>query len=146
MAKRARVVDGVAVDVITVSPNGRYHPTIAAQFQTVPAFVSEGFRLVNGEWQAPPDAPAEPETPAAPRSLTHIEFVRHAREAGGLTPEAYLQAQGDQNLAFFWAMFNLATAVERDDPDVRAGADAFEQLGYLSTAGKTAIFDNWPTV
>jgi hypothetical protein len=145
MAKYARIIDGVAVDVVTGSPNGRYHPSLVSQFQTVPNGVVEGSRLVSGSWQ-PPAVVEQPQAPPAPAlSLSHIAFVRHAREVGGLTPEGYLEAKANPLLAFFWEMFGLATVIERDDPDVREGADAWQALGYITEQGKTAIFDQWPT-
>jgi hypothetical protein len=145
MAKYARVVDDVAVDVVSGNPTGRYHPTIAAQFKTVPNSVLVGSRLVNGAWQAPAAPQPEPEPEARPLALTHIAFIRLAREAGGLTPESYLAAEANPALAFFWSMFKLATVIERDDPDVRAGADAWQALGYITAEGKAALFDQWPT-
>jgi hypothetical protein len=145
MAKYARILDGVAVDVVVGNPTGRYHLSLVSQFQTVPNSVVEGSRLVAGTWQ-PPD-PVEPVPEAVPRPLplTHIAFIRLVREAGGLTPESYLAAEANPTLGFFWAMFKLATVIERDDPDVRAGADAWQALGYITGDGKAAIFDQWPT-
>jgi hypothetical protein len=145
MAKKARIVDGVAVDVTTASLTGRFHPDLVSQFQTVPNSVVEGSRLVAGVWQAP-EAPGSQEEAAQPLALTHIAFIRHALEVGGLTQEAYLAAKAEPQLAFFWEMFGLATVIERDDGDVRQGAVALQQLGFLTEDGRQAIFDQWPTV
>lgn len=65
MAKYARVVGDVAVDVST-NPGAEFHPTIAAQFVAVPNVVQRGWHLVDGTWTAP--APSEPApAPAYPK-------------------------------------------------------------------------------
>lgn len=71
----ARIIDGVAVDVLDADPADRFHPDIAAQFVEVPADVVEGSRLVDDVWIAP--VPVDPEpAPAAPIQMAIIDFLR----------------------------------------------------------------------
>lgn len=64
MTKHARIIEDVAVDVITTDPAETFHPDIAAEFVDVPDEVEVGWRLEDGEWQAP--GSSEPEEPVAP--------------------------------------------------------------------------------
>ena len=70
MVNYARIISDVAVDVSN-DPTNQFHPSIAAEFVSVPDYVAPQWRLVDDEWQAPPapePAPEpEPVTPAAIR-------------------------------------------------------------------------------
>jgi hypothetical protein len=55
----ARIIDGVAVDV-SPNPSEQFHPDIAADFVPVPDEVRPQWRLVEDQWQAPPE-PVAPE-------------------------------------------------------------------------------------
>lgn len=64
--KYARVINNTAVDVCDTDPTTRFHPTIAAEFETVPEEVQQGWNQdADGNWAAPAAAPAE--DPAPPR-------------------------------------------------------------------------------
>lgn len=78
-----------------------------------------------------------------PQSLTKLQFVRLIKSAGGTTNEQVVAAYKDPALEFFWLMFELATSVERDDPEIAEGLGALEQLGYLPN-GTQAVLDGWP--
>ncbi|MDP3638686.1 MAG: hypothetical protein Q8R51_14995, partial [Azonexus sp.] len=54
MNKQARIVDDVAVDVVTGNPTEMFHPDIAAQFEPVPDNVETGWRHdpQTGVWSA----------------------------------------------------------------------------------------------
>ena len=56
MTNFARIIDNVAVDV-SVDPENEFHPTITAEFVSVPDDVKPQWRLVNGLWTAPPPVP-----------------------------------------------------------------------------------------
>ena len=74
--KFARIVNNTAVDTRTDSPEGCFHPDIAAQFVEVPDQVEDGWTLIEGEWTAPviPD-PVIPEPVAViPPKVGPIEF------------------------------------------------------------------------
>lgn len=62
--KFARVIDNVAYDVRADSPEGFFHPDVAAQFSEVPNTVQEGWVKTGTKWAAP-DAVPEP-APSAP--------------------------------------------------------------------------------
>ena len=67
MNNYARIKSNIAVDVST-DPASQFHPTIAAEFETVPDEVQRGWhRDAEGGWSAPPEpAPAKPEPEPAP--------------------------------------------------------------------------------
>tara|TARA_B100000929_G_scaffold160498_1_gene126936 strand:- start:749 stop:1024 length:276 start_codon:yes stop_codon:yes gene_type:complete len=77
------------------------------------------------------------------KSLTKLEFVRHLKAFGGTSKEQILEASKDTNLEFFWLMFDMATTLEKNDPEIQEGLDALVELGYLPE-GKVAVIDNWP--
>lgn len=62
MSKQARIVDSVAVDVVTGDPAEFFHPDIAKDFVPVPDQVESGWSVTAGKWSAP--APVEPVAPA----------------------------------------------------------------------------------
>lgn len=74
--KYARTVSNTAVDVRTESPEGCFHPEIAAQFVTVPDQVEDGWLLNDGVWAAPAIViPADPTpAPVIPPKVGPIEF------------------------------------------------------------------------
>lgn len=62
MNKQARIVDDVAVDVVTGDPAEMFHPDIAAQFEPIPDNVETGWRRdpQTGIWSAPEVAQEQP--------------------------------------------------------------------------------------
>jgi len=62
MSKQARIVNSVAVDVVTGDPAEFFHPDIAKDFVPVPEQVESGWSVTAGKWSAP--APVEPVAPA----------------------------------------------------------------------------------
>jgi len=74
---------------------------------------------------------------------TKLQFVRLIQAEGGTTKEQVTAAHKEEQLAFFWLMFELATSVERDDPEISEGLAALEQLGYLPN-GAQAVLNGWP--
>ena len=73
MSNYARIRNNIAVDV-SADPASQFHPTIAAEFESVPDEVQRGWRRAeDGTWTAPPaPEPAEPE-PNRPR-VGPVEF------------------------------------------------------------------------
>lgn len=55
MNKQARIVNSVAVDVVTGDPADFFHPAIASQFEIVQGEVEKGWRRdpATGSWSAP---------------------------------------------------------------------------------------------
>ena len=51
--KYARIVNGIAVDIRTESPEGFFTPNIVAEFVEVPDEVEYNWTLMNGNWYAP---------------------------------------------------------------------------------------------
>jgi len=62
MSKQARIVNSVAVDVVTGDPAEFFHPDIAKDFVPVPEQVENGWTVEAGKWSAP--TPVEPVQPA----------------------------------------------------------------------------------
>ncbi|KAA5602611.1 hypothetical protein F1188_20490 [Roseospira marina] len=75
MTTYARILNGIAVDVVTADPATLFHPLIAAEFVTVPDDVVPGALLDGDEWTPPPPPPdPEPE----PEPATPLEQARAA--------------------------------------------------------------------
>ena len=51
--KYARIINGIAVDVRTESPDGYFTPEIAAEFVEIPDNVKDHWILTGTEWAAP---------------------------------------------------------------------------------------------
>lgn len=62
--KFSRVINNVAYDVRADSPEGFFHPDVAAQFSEVPNTVQEGWVKTGTKWAAPEALPES--EPAAP--------------------------------------------------------------------------------
>jgi hypothetical protein len=76
MIKQARIVDDVAVDVVTGDPAEMFHPDIASQFEVIPDEIENGWWRdpTTGEWSAPEPAEEQPATaPDAPK-VSPVEF------------------------------------------------------------------------
>ena len=76
MVNYARIISDVAVDVSN-DPTNQFHPSIAAEFVSVPDYVAPQWRLVDDEWQAPP----APEPAPEPEPVTPAEIRRAEIEA-----------------------------------------------------------------
>ena len=74
--KKARVINNVAVDVVTGDPAEFFHPNIATQFELVPDEVEAGWLrdAATGAWLAPEPVELKPETPAAFPKVSPVEF------------------------------------------------------------------------
>lgn len=75
MSKSARIIDGVAVDVVVGDPAEFFHPDIATQFEPVPADVEGGWRrdLDTGAWSAPALIEPIPTVAEAPK-VSPVQF------------------------------------------------------------------------
>lgn len=73
--KFARIVEGVAVDVVTGDPADHYPPVLANAFAAVPEMVEAGWSVFEGEWSGPD--PQEPPAlqPLRRTILTPPEFL-----------------------------------------------------------------------
>lgn len=150
--KFARILDGVAVDVLDGDPAERFHPEIAAEFVVVPAEVVEGSRLVDGAWVAPDPVDPAP-APADLGQMAIIDFLRlfdgeeldrfNEREAecNALTSADYQAArEGDQakmilvGFKRFLSFYNALRAglIELNHPETIQGLGLLVPLGVLT--------------
>lgn len=66
MKNFARIINNVAVDVST-DPENCFHPSISVEFVEVPSQVEPQWRIIDGEWSAPPRlADHDPVKPTPP--------------------------------------------------------------------------------
>jgi hypothetical protein len=76
--KYARIIDDVAVDVVSGDPAEFFHPDIAGQFVSVHDEVVPGSRRNGSTWTAPPEAgpvgPVEPPGPQHRTLVTRTEY------------------------------------------------------------------------
>jgi hypothetical protein len=103
MSKQARIVNSVAVDVVTGDPAEFFHPDIAKDFVPVPDQVESGWSVTAGKWSAP--TPVEPVAPALvyPK-VGPIHFQMLFQPAEMVTAEQ-LKAT-DKVLASFWKLID----------------------------------------
>lgn len=152
--KFARIIDGVAADVVDADPTELFHPLIAAEFVQVPDEVVTGSALVDGVWIAPPAA-EEPEPVRVPVQMAVIDFLRlfNTDELAGfnalrkasqaLTPADYqAAAEGDQAKAalvgfeVFLTFYDALRAglIELNHPETIQGLSLLVPLGVLTPA------------
>ncbi|WP_279483400.1 hypothetical protein [Aureimonas sp. SK2] len=80
-----------------------------------------------------------------PTTLGRLQFIVLAQSAGGMTDAMLVEAKDNPAFAAFWIKYQMAEAVERDDPITRGSLDALAAGGYLPK-GKAAVIEAWPTV
>lgn len=148
----ARIINGIAVDVVTANPAELFHPLIAEDFVIVPAEVVIGSQLVDGVWIDPaPEAP--PPDPVDLGQMAIIDFLRlfHGEEldrfnecevqCNALTPADYQAArEGDlakmalvgfkRFLTFYYAL--RAGLIELKHAETIQGLSLLVPLGVLS--------------
>jgi len=108
MTNFARIVDGVAIDVID-DPESHFHPDIAAEFEEVPDTVQHGWRLVDDEWE-PPEVIETPVAQIEPKEVDPITFKLLFTSAERIAAKA-LRAT-DPLIDDFWSIL--------DDPRTRS--------------------------
>ena len=76
MSKQARIINNVAVDVVTGNPADFFHPSIVAEFGLVPDEVEPGWRRDpdTSAWSAPAPVEQPPESPAEAPKVSPVEF------------------------------------------------------------------------
>jgi len=93
------------------------------------------------------DKPVKEEPPQRdpiPQKLTKLQFIRHIQEHGGTSKSDVSAAYKDPELEYFWLIFDIATEVEKSDPEIDEALGVFETQGYLPN-GAQSVLDNWPT-
>lgn len=152
--KHARIVAGVAVDVVDADPADLFHPLIAAEFVQVPDEVVPGSALVNGVWIAPPEV-EEPAPVRVPVQMAVIDFLRLfttdelagfnalRKACAALGPADYqAAAEGDQakqalvGYEVFLTYYDALRAglIELNHPETIQGLSLLVPLGVLSAA------------
>lgn len=87
-----------------------------------------------------------PPTPVVmPAGLTHLQFILHVQDVGGVSDADLVAAKADPNLAAFWLKFDMATSLERDNPTTQAGLQALVMTGHLTEQARQAVIDEWPS-
>jgi len=140
--KYAKVVDNLVQECVDDAAYETFNDTVKAMFQEVPSYVERRWKLIDNEW-VEPDPKPEPEP--VPKQLTKLQFIRHIQEHGGTTKSNVTSAYKDPELEYFWVIFEVATEIEKDDPDTQESLEVFETQGYLPN-GVQPVLDNWPTV
>lgn len=74
MANYARIINGVAVDV-SATPNLSFHPTVAAEFVSVPNKVGLLWRVKDDVWTPPAEAVVAPVTTTV-TFFSRLDFKR----------------------------------------------------------------------
>lgn len=76
MSNYVRIIDDVAVDVVSGDPAELFHPTIAAEFSAAPDEVEPGWRRDpgTGAWSAPAPIEPQPEPPGEAPKVSPVEF------------------------------------------------------------------------
>lgn len=97
----------------------------------------------DGAWVVVDLPPAPPQSAPAPTVLGRLRFIVLCQTAGGMTDAMLVEAQKNPAFEAFWIKYQMASAVERDDPITRGALDALAAGGYLPN-GKAAVIAAWP--
>lgn len=135
----ARIDNNVAVEVIAQDVYDAMPDIGQALFTNVPDDVQRGWVLDGDTWSAPEPDPVA----TTPQPLTRVQFARLCMSVGGMTPEMLVASRADANLAAMWTMLEMATHLEKEDPEIVPGLTALHALGYLPN-GVQAVLDAWP--
>ncbi|WEJ60244.1 hypothetical protein [Devosia sp. FJ2-5-3] len=89
----------------------------------------------------------EPEAYPSYRSIDKVEAMGLIRAVTGMSAAEELAFRDDPNLALFWRIWreDVGNVIWRDHPLTAQILDAIEAAGYLGTAQRQAVLDNWPT-
>lgn len=139
--KYARVTNNVAVEVIEQDVYDAMPENGQSLFVEVPEQVERKWVLDGDTWSAPEPVPVV----TTPQPLTRVQFVRLCMSAGGMTQQMLVDSKADPQLAALWMIMDMATHLEKDDPEIAPGLTALETLGYLPN-GADAVLNAWPEV
>lgn len=140
--KYARIANNIVVETVYPEAYATFNTTVQDMFQECPEHITQGWKLIDGNW-VEPDPEPEPEPIHKP--LTRLEFETHAQTAAGLTNAEFLAALQDPNLALMWHRLSIATQVERDSDLTQNGLSAMVAAGHLTEEQVQEINDTWPT-
>lgn len=125
MNKFARIIEGVAIEVITLAAGqtlgSSFHPDVAAQFESVPDDVTPGSkRESDGRWTIEPIVtPALLPDPAPERRVTILAFLQRFTLGERLSIRA--ARASDAVVDDFMSMVDAATFIDLDRPDTEQG-------------------------
>ena len=103
MSKQARIVNSVAVDVVSGDPAEFFHPDIAKEFVPVPDQVESGWTVTAGKWSAP--TPVEPPAPVVTYPKVGPIHFQMLFEPAEMVTAGTLKAT-DKVLASFWKLID----------------------------------------
>lgn len=95
-------------------------------------------------WRVDELPPPAPQPEPAPLVLGRLQFIVLCQTAGGMTDAMLVAAQKNPAFEAFWIKYQMASAVDRDDPITRTALDALAAGDYLPN-GKAAVIAAWPT-
>ena len=134
MTTYARIINNVAVDVVTADPATLFYPTIAAEFVIVPDGTVQGSTESGGVWTppAPRPAPAATYKPLPPMQF-YLAFTPAERIA--------IKASADASVKEFWATYELAAQLNNTiDPNLPSVQEGLTYLSVTDVAGTTTPY------
>lgn len=125
----ARIVGGIAVDVISDNPIGLFHADLVPEFIVVPEGTEAGdLRADDGTWSKPNATPAPGGSPMY-AMLTPMTFYMAFTPAERIK----IKKSTDSTVEEFWYTFNLSVQLQKPtDPNLPSVADG---LQYLVSVG-----------
>lgn len=133
--KFARVVNKIATDVRTESPEGCFVPEVVAEFTEVPDQVENGWIFDSGNWTAPP--PPEPVEPPPPEPQL-IPIIGPIAFQMLFTVEELVAIDAAKEthpeVKIFWKLLDdpRTDYVDRNLDTVKAGIYMLETLGLIA--------------
>lgn len=138
MKKFARMVDGMAIDVITGDPTEMFHPDIAKDFIEVPSEVVHGSSLVKGKWQPPTIEKIEVLPPPLPVSPIQFKLLFTMGEL------LAIKASEDPMVVTFFGLVDdpRLTEIRLDAATTKEAVNHFADIGLIEKNRVEEILSN----
>ena len=138
MKTYARMVDGMAIDVITGDPNEMFHPDLAKDFIEVPSTVVHGSSFVKGKWVAPVVEALEVLPPPLPVSPIAFKMLFTLKEL------VAIKASEDPLVAAFFGLVDdpRLTEIRLDLQSTKEAIQHLAEIGLIAESRVEEILSN----
>ena len=129
----ARIENGTVVELVSVNPAGRYHPSLLWVDCTGVPNIALGWIYTGADFTAPSAPPPAP----PPTQISPLEFM--ARLTPAETTAISTAALGNAALLMWLVQASAAQYIDLTDPRTKEGLDALVAAGLLTADRAAAV-------